>query len=262
MNENTCPLCLGPKARRAKKCAECHLSERANACSVVGVPEDGVSQACRLCGHVKALDAFRSRPGMRNGVRSECKDCQAAHAREIRGSLEIGSVVTLTCTDEHCRSEFEWVVTSGKRAKFCPDCRQFHRRRNDALRHRPEYQKRRARMRRYGLTVEQYDFLLESQGGRCAVCRSHSPGPTENWHIDHDHRCCDGNRSCGKCVRGLLCQECNARVLPVLEKCPKSVALLATLDSNEPMTLAAKYLVHWAEVHRGLRLGQLELIAS
>lgn len=27
--------------------------------------------------------------------------------------------------------------------------------------------------------------------------------------VDHDHDCCPGGWSCGRCVRGLICSECN-----------------------------------------------------
>jgi hypothetical protein len=29
-------------------------------------------------------------------------------------------------------------------------------------------------------------------------------------HVDHDHTCCPGKKSCGKCIRGFLCRACNS----------------------------------------------------
>lgn len=39
------------------------------------MPDDGTKQ-CRKCGEAKSLDAFRLRPGARDGHRSECAACQ------------------------------------------------------------------------------------------------------------------------------------------------------------------------------------------
>ena len=64
-----------------------------------------------------------------------------------------------------------------------------------------------ARKYRYGITEEQYDSLLEAQGNACAVCKTEFS--TELWpNVDHDHNCCPGKKSCGKCLRGLLCSHC------------------------------------------------------
>ena len=39
----------------------------------------------------------------------------------------------------------------------------------------------------------------------------HNPGcdETANLEVDHDHSCCEGGNSCGKCIRGVLCRGCN-----------------------------------------------------
>lgn len=72
---------------------------------------------------------------------------------------------------------------------------------------------RRRLMRRYGLTVEQHDALLKKQGGVCAICRQPDTEKKGNLVVDHDHQCCPKkDRSCGKCVRGLLCHKCNQAI--------------------------------------------------
>lgn len=64
---------------------------------------------------------------------------------------------------------------------------------------------------KYRLTLDQYYALLDAQGGACAICRVATPTDirTDRFHVDHDHRCCPGKRSCGNCNRGLLCHACN-----------------------------------------------------
>lgn len=65
-------------------------------------------------------------------------------------------------------------------------------------------------LRRYNLTPDEYLALLAAQGGGCAVC-AEAPTASRRLVIDHDHSCCaDRARSCGKCVRGLLCAACNS----------------------------------------------------
>ena len=61
----------------------------------------------------------------------------------------------------------------------------------------------------YGLEPEQLAEILAAQGGVCAICSTDTPGGSGGWHVDHDHACCPGQKSCGKCIRGLLCVNCN-----------------------------------------------------
>ncbi|WP_426301865.1 endonuclease VII domain-containing protein [Arthrobacter sp. R-11] len=60
---------------------------------------------------------------------------------------------------------------------------------------------------KYGLDLDQYEALLEAQNGCCEICYRKA-GHTR-LAIDHDHECCPGEASCGKCIRSLLCTNCN-----------------------------------------------------
>ena len=63
---------------------------------------------------------------------------------------------------------------------------------------------------RYGVTEEDIHTMWLFQGGRCDVCKDRID--EIKCHIDHDTSCCPqarNSKSCGKCVRALLCGTCN-----------------------------------------------------
>lgn len=67
-------------------------------------------------------------------------------------------------------------------------------------------------MKKYGTTIEWYTKKLIEQNGLCAICGhlSHHHGKLQRLQVDHNHKCCDlKTKSCGKCLRGLLCANCN-----------------------------------------------------
>lgn len=82
---------------------------------------------------------------------------------------------------------------------------------------------------RFGLNRVTYEALLNSQGGGCAICGG-QPTDGRNFHVDHDHSCCPGQgRSCGRCIRGLLCNGCNV-----------GIGMMG--DNPERLIAAAQYL--------------------
>jgi hypothetical protein len=84
---------------------------------------------------------------------------------------------------------------------------------------------------RYGLSIAKMNAILRVQGRVCALCREEPdyesdylrPDMPTFWQIDHDHSCCNTSYSCGGCVRGILCRECNALRLPAYERLPETL---------------------------------------
>ena len=81
-------------------------------------------------------------------------------------------------------------------ARRCKRCRK-----DDKLRHM------------YGMTLAQYEEIIERQGGGCATCGRTEEENGQALAVDHDHDCCPrtgpNTRTCGKCTRAILCRECN-----------------------------------------------------
>lgn len=97
----------------------------------------------------------------------------------------------------------------------------------------------RHRLRKYGMTGAQLDDLIARQGGQCPICgRAVS---RDQCAIDHDHNCCPGGTTCGKCVRGVLCGSCNS-------------GLGLFNDDMESLARALSYLQKSKELTNGIEI--------
>jgi hypothetical protein len=57
-------------------------------------------------------------------------------------------------------------------------------------------------VRKYGVTLADYQAMLEAQGGNCAICHALEADQFKGvFHVDHCHAT--------GAVRGLLCRGCN-----------------------------------------------------
>lgn len=73
------------------------------------------------------------------------------------------------------------------------------------------------KLKRYGLTHEDFSRMLEAQDYACGMCREAFQAG-QAVCIDHDHACHpQEKRGCKKCVRGLLCTSCNT-ALGIIER--------------------------------------------
>ena len=113
-----------------------------------------------------------------------------------------------------------------RKGTYCQDCRKEYNRQWEAknrekrskCRQLPENKKKnkkRARLKKYGLTFEQWDQMREDQNYKCLICSTHENDcQQETLCVDHCHS--TGN------VRGLLCHNCN-RGIGLLNDCPENI---------------------------------------
>ena len=67
--------------------------------------------------------------------------------------------------------------------------------------------------RTYGITIEQWEQMLDDQNGGCAICGTTKPGGKHNqFCTDHNHLTNE--------VRQLLCMDCNV-VLGIVRESPE-----------------------------------------
>lgn len=144
-------------------------------------------KACSRCGVTKPdTDEHygyvhqKRRPGQ---LRPDCRDCTRAYKRDY---------------DERNRSEKNSKAAAYRGengALLSAKQGDYYRRNTERLR---GYHRAHSLKHEYGLSLEQYDAILESQGGVCMICSGTTKG---RLMVDHCHET--------GAVRGLLCSGCN-----------------------------------------------------
>lgn len=145
---------------------------------------------CTACKVEKSLDCFHSNPKYRLGVTAWCKLC------------------TFEKTHAYYEANKER-LSANRRAKYKLDptkVQASNRKRYDKMRAEGTYSnwKYKEMLRNiYGLSLEDFEYLLNKQNRLCGICKSDNPGKDrKRWCVDHNHQT-------GK-VRGILCWRCNS----------------------------------------------------
>lgn len=124
---------------------------------------------CTKCLQLKQPEEMSKDARRQKGLSSWCKLCRSATAR--------------TWGKENPERVKEQGRTSRTRENYQEKSRAY------ILKHR------------YGLSIEDYNYLLNLQNNSCAICNVKQEDKTYHFHVDHCHT--TGN------VRGLLCSPCN-----------------------------------------------------
>jgi len=128
----------------------------------------------------------------------QCKSCRNERMQKRReGDKRVGRGVNNSsktqCPQGHPYDEVNTYVNPQGR-RWCRTCSRANGNRQT--------------IKKYGISVEQFNKKLEEQDGKCAICAIVLTKETAMC-VDHDHSCCPTSTACGGCVRGILCHPCN-----------------------------------------------------
>lgn len=126
-----------------------------------------------------------------------------------------------TCGVEKPLDDFYWNKRDGHGAR-CKACLSSKAKKD--YKENPEKYRERLYKKKYGITIADYNAILEEQDGKCAICGTSDPRGQGVFHIDHNH-------VTGK-VRGLLCCDCNTGIGSLKDSPEVLLSALNYLEEN------------------------------
>lgn len=168
---------------------------------------------CRTCKQDLPLADFDLR----------ARSCRACAERRAAGQKRCPG-----CGEAKPLSEFHERRDRACRAAECKACSSSRSKTYNAQPENKERVRNRHYLYRYGISAERYDQMVAERGNRCDICGG-PPNGKGALHVDHDHACCPGDRTCGKCVRGLLCYRCNTALGAINDNLQTAQGMLSYL---------------------------------
>lgn len=156
------------------------------------------TKACTHCGIPKTVETdFYKDNRQLDGKQSWCKACSCAWNHQ---NHEKRRIVDKRAYDKH--REKKRAYARKHRAENPEFFREQYRKRYAANKTIfREWNRKYALARSFGLTPEDYDRILASQNGVCAICGGNRAKRKMRLHVDHCHT--------SGLIRGLLCGNCN-----------------------------------------------------
>lgn len=189
-------------------------------------------RTCTTCGITKPTDEFYRYPT--GSSHSRCKACNNA------ASVAWGKANPEQKNANERRRRAESDATRERERRYYANNRELVLAKNRRYIEANPDVERRIKLRRFGMTLDDYEAMLVAQGGVCAVCQQPETRTTRSGRvmalaIDHDHRCCPGDGSCGRCIRALLCANCNQAAGLLGEDAERIRQLADYLDKWRPV---------------------------
>lgn len=209
-NAGQCKVCGGARPPgRPVYCSDACFAEgtaqrhrarqarRLSACARCGGPKEVGTRGGKLCVECRRLSGDtqvtldRERSRRRHLVALAAKAESGARIKSRRLDAPAGKKWCARCQEFRPTSSFpKRKEGGGGFAAYCIPCQRTYN------------QERRLKIQ-FGITWDEYEFMLACQDGRCAICG----GKPRKYMlaVDHDHKTGE--------IRGLLCSRCNHKLL-------------------------------------------------
>ena len=182
-----------------------------------------MTKECTKCKQDKQLTEFHKCKLHKSGYKSQCKVCrkESSANRYINNKEHINKV-----NKEWARNNKDKVRAKGRRW-YHNHTEQANTQHKTWKQANPDKVKNSALKSNYGITLEQYNEMLEKQKECCDIC-----GTSEPIRKSSNYFCVDHCHKTGK-VRGLLCMLCNSLLGKAKDSKQRLLNAISYLEDSE-----------------------------